>query len=866
MEIFNNFYFNFFSVGSLILCVFGLAGALFVLTIKNKSIAAKHFGIAAGFLVLFQFAYFLGGSLYHPFAAYHRWLTPFIMLGQAHMTAFMITYPDNRHKGVSKIFLISQYIIFIIPTALFARKSYKGETVFRFDGHFWNFTDIQITKLIGLIILLFLLIFLVVMIWKMIIDKENRLTFFILGITYTLTGGIPAITHTMSNNGQIGRNVHQLNVEVTYVTGFFLLCLFFINYTKERTSFMAKIIGISLLSLQSVLLGVSYYVTRDMETFYDENHTGKTSLTIVDPERRSADLEYMLEYTFAADSLTASYNKNAVSPDRSLIKSEFINTLYYEKLQRSSNANFSSVLDALVKEKHEFFDGYKNIIKKRSGAFPAAETNKGKKITEYIDGIKRRILYQYIKINEMKEEGFLLSLQTFLKKSTEELTEFNNAITSYVNKSTFKGKELKKAVLQFHAPMNGAGVRNYRTQENGHVHFTAFMQIDPGLQKIHEAGFSYLAYREYMHPFSKKLIIMLIIVYVFILLGYPVFFYSTLIKPILVLRNGHARVMKGELDFNVSIKVRDEIGYITHSFNKMTSSLKDAKIQIDDYTNNLEEKVRSRTEELQSTMEEMEGINEQLVKTRDSLWGEMQLAKKIQTVLLPQDLTFPGYEISAYMEPADSVGGDYYDVIHVGDYYWLVIGDVSGHGVPAGLIMMMVQTSIHTALEQFPQLKPSALITVINRAIKKNIDSLDEDKYMTITVLAGIQDGEFAFSGLHQDILLYRSSSQTLEIVETEGMWIGVFDEIVVPDKVLQLHVGDSMLLHTDGITEAWKIGSVKDNRDPKKDMFGGGRLADIFQAVGGRSPDEIKKELLTELEGYQCHDDVTILIMKRVQ
>ena len=73
------------------------------------------------------------------------------------------------------------------------------------------------------------------------------------------------------------------------------------------------------------------------------------------------------------------------------------------------------------------------------------------------------------------------------------------------------------------------------------------------------------------------------------------------------------------------------------------------------------------------------------------------------------------------MFPADEVGGDYYDVINYGGHDWIIIGDVSGHGVPAGLIMMMVQTSIHIVLKNNPEINPADLVKTINSIITKNI-------------------------------------------------------------------------------------------------------------------------------------------------
>ncbi|MBN2158202.1 MAG: SpoIIE family protein phosphatase [Spirochaetes bacterium] len=283
---------------------------------------------------------------------------------------------------------------------------------------------------------------------------------------------------------------------------------------------------------------------------------------------------------------------------------------------------------------------------------------------------------------------------------------------------------------------------------------------------------------------------------------------------------------------------------------------------------NLEDKVTERTEELYSANEELKAMNVQLIDTRDQLWGEMQLAKKIQKVLLPQTPSLHGYEISAYMEPANEVGGDYYDILHVAGLDWIVIGDVSGHGVPAGLIMMMVQTSIHTAVNHNPSFPPSELLTLINRIIIENIKKLNEDKYMTLTVFAVIEKGKFQFSGLHQDIMIRRAETGMVDLLETSGMWLGIMDEIgdTLTNEILQINIGDTILLYTDGITEAWKKESLQDKRDPSTEMFGEEKLLEIFQKIGDKPVDEIKERILSEIKnGYTCNDDITMLIMRRL-
>ncbi|HOD16061.1 MAG TPA: SpoIIE family protein phosphatase [Spirochaetota bacterium] len=298
-----------------------------------------------------------------------------------------------------------------------------------------------------------------------------------------------------------------------------------------------------------------------------------------------------------------------------------------------------------------------------------------------------------------------------------------------------------------------------------------------------------------------------------------------------------------------------EVGFINRIKSAATIALANSIMysRLSTLKDNLEQLVEERTAELLRAMK--------------ALWGEMELAKKIQTVLLPRAPAISGLEIAAYMRPADEVGGDYYDVINAKGIDWLVIGDVSGHGVPAGLIMMMVQTAIHTVLEGKPNLEPDVVLSRVNRVITENIKRLNEDRYMTITVIASLAGGTFHFSGQHQHIMIYRSSDGSLELVETDGIWLGIAESLKPPASGgFTLGVGDALLLYTDGLTDAWRAGTVKDRRDPENDMFGLDRLEVSFRRRGDRSPAEIKDGILGDLAGYEFNDDVTIVVVKRVE
>jgi len=257
----------------------------------------------------------------------------------------------------------------------------------------------------------------------------------------------------------------------------------------------------------------------------------------------------------------------------------------------------------------------------------------------------------------------------------------------------------------------------------------------------------------------------------------------------------------------------------------------------------LEAQVAERTQELQRTLAE--------------LWSEMDLARKIQTVLLPNETRFRDYEVSAMMLPASTVGGDYYDIIRTDSSDWVLIGDVSGHGVTAGLTMMMIQTAIRTVVlgSGGARLTPAQVLSRVNAAVRSNLKKVDQDHYMTITGLQ-LEGGSVRYSGLHQDILVYRAASRSVERVPTYGMWIGPIEDIgpLLRDDTMELAKGDTLLLFTDGITEAMVQGR----------RLGTCGLASMFGELAseGHESGDILKGIIQKV-GQTATDDVTMMAVR---
>ncbi len=245
------------------------------------------------------------------------------------------------------------------------------------------------------------------------------------------------------------------------------------------------------------------------------------------------------------------------------------------------------------------------------------------------------------------------------------------------------------------------------------------------------------------------------------------------------------------------------------------------------------------------------------VKESARLETEMELAKKLQIGLLPKEPKVKGYEILGFMKPADEVGGDYYDVIDGHEYVWVLIGDVSGHGFASGQIMTMVQTAFQTLIRENPDRSPSELLKIANIPITYNIQNAFEDelKYVTINALQLSKDGNVKYAGLHQDIWIYRKSKNDIEVLPTEGIWLGVD----IPgrrevDLEFKLEEGDIILLYTDGLTESELDGQMLENKP-----------LEILKNYGNQSLEEIKDKILELISQCRVRDDITFLLIKKI-
>src|SRR6185503_1525623 len=182
----------------------------------------------------------------------------------------------------------------------------------------------------------------------------------------------------------------------------------------------------------------------------------------------------------------------------------------------------------------------------------------------------------------------------------------------------------------------------------------------------------------------------------------------------------------------------------------------------------LAEQVSSALEGARLVTRLVEEATRRQVAERERLEKEMEIAARIQTSILPRDVTVAGLEIAATMNAATEVGGDYYDVVPVDDGCWIGIGDV------AGQVMLMMQSGIGALARKMPDAAPRDLLLALNTMLVENVrERLGQHEHATLTLIRYRRDGSLTFAGAHEDMLIRRVATGRCDRVETPGAWVG---------------------------------------------------------------------------------------------
>ena len=244
------------------------------------------------------------------------------------------------------------------------------------------------------------------------------------------------------------------------------------------------------------------------------------------------------------------------------------------------------------------------------------------------------------------------------------------------------------------------------------------------------------------------------------------------------------------------------------------------------------------------------------VRTRERLEQELRVAQLIQKNFLPKELPrLPGWQVSAHYRPARAVGGDFYDFIELGKgRLGLVIGDVTDKGVPAALVMAATRSVLRAWAQRIDS--PSEVLESVNDLLTPDIPP-----NMFVTCLYGVLDpssGDLRFANAGHNLPYVHTADGAVELRAT-GMPLGLLPGMTYEENEAMLKPGETILLYSDGLTEA---------HSPNREMFGFPRLLDMVGRTSGST--ELSETLLTELAlftgpGWEQEDDVTLVALERV-
>jgi len=307
------------------------------------------------------------------------------------------------------------------------------------------------------------------------------------------------------------------------------------------------------------------------------------------------------------------------------------------------------------------------------------------------------------------------------------------------------------------------------------------------------------------------------------------FFMSTRVtKPVRKLVSGAEEIAKGNFEYQVDIKSRDELGFLGESFNKMAKDL---------------------------------GASLEARVYKERVGHELELARKIQEQIIPKIVpSISGLDVSAVVEPATEVGGDIYDFIPVKDGSTIIyLGDVTGHGVPS-CIISAIASSLMTSYAGIGDLKE--ILKNVNVVLKKKMMAT---MFMTLgAVKWDSSAGKLSYVNAgHEPLMVCKAGSgEVLMIDSGKGIALGMVPDLSgkLNEVSVEFGAGDVAILLSDGIVEAWKN---------EKESYGIERLKEVVKSACKLSAGEIKKAILEDVKnftaGYEQKDDMTLVVVKRV-
>jgi serine phosphatase RsbU (regulator of sigma subunit)/predicted ester cyclase len=293
----------------------------------------------------------------------------------------------------------------------------------------------------------------------------------------------------------------------------------------------------------------------------------------------------------------------------------------------------------------------------------------------------------------------------------------------------------------------------------------------------------------------------------------------------------------------------EELRWLTESGRDREASPEDGDVPFGSYSSAYDTLVRNLTWRIRA----------EEARERERIEQELRVARRIQQALLPKATPkLDGWQLAAYYRPAREVGGDFYDFLALPDgRIGLVIGDATGHGIPAALVMATTRGMLRAVAQ--PSDSPGEVLARVNDAIYPEIPP-----NMFVTCFYAILDpvdGRLRYANAGHDLPYRWHEGQRSSCLWARGMPLGLMPRMTYEQNETSLEEGESILFYSDGLVEA---------HNPHREMFGLPRLREMVDEHGSDGGSLVER-LLNELSGFvgadsEQEDDITMIVLRRVK
>lgn len=320
-------------------------------------------------------------------------------------------------------------------------------------------------------------------------------------------------------------------------------------------------------------------------------------------------------------------------------------------------------------------------------------------------------------------------------------------------------------------------------------------------------------------------IVLLLVFGILLGLGFGWYFAQRITDPIEKLKSGALVLAKGDFSVRVRVETKDEVGVLADTFNKMAQDLE---------------------------------VSTKALVYKERMAKELELAAKIQKQILPEKMpVIPGLDIAAAIVPAAEIGGDTYDFIQVDpDTHLFYISDVTGHGIPAGIVVSIANALIYS-YSKSPELKD--ILINANRVMR---DKTAKNMFMTL-LMARFKQGKLTYvSAGHPEMLHYFGSERKVAIEKGGGIALGMLPDVSKMLNECSVNFGssDCVVLYSDGIPEALS---------EKGEQYGLPRFKRALNDAGElENAQAIKNALLADVKLFMGNavqaDDITLVVIRK--